>query len=367
MKLLKYSSFFSNCSNENLHIDYKINGINITEQICLNYTRKEICGYDCACGLCYTYDNGCKYSVRKKIYVNCKIMCRCTINILEKYNYDVVELHLSHSNILGLLDLTKFILLNKLICSSNEIMNINNLSKTLVHLDISFNLIDKINIKYLTNLEYLKCSYNKLSNNDSIILPTNIKFLDCSNNYLKDKFDISNLDNLEIFICSFNDISEIIFPNSNKLKKLEITCNQIKSLENIPNSVEYLNCSNNHICYNFTLPDSLKILDCSQCYFTSLDNLPRELVELICSENYVKTLNNLPGRLEILYCRLNQLTQLDFLPSSLKILYCGDNNSLSNLDNLNYGLEELECYNCVKIKNLDNLPITIKQLFSKKK
>lgn len=306
------------------------------------------------------------YYFRKKIYVNVKIMGLGTTKILDEYDSSVKEMIINQCSILGLLDLKKFTNIKKLICSSNEIMRIVNLPETLEYLDVSFNSLKSINIENLKNLKYLKCSHNQL---EQIILPYGIEFFDCSsNNFYYELTELNKLINLNTLILSFNGLNKINIVELKKLKKLEIVDNRIKNISNIPDSLEYLDCSYNlGINFNFELPEQLKILNCSNCNLNKLNNLPPSLNELVCSHNQITRLDNLPCGLKTLYCRNNLLTNLDYLPDSLEVLFCGDNKNISNLDNLNSGLKELECkkLECKKyhgMTNFKNLPNNLNYL-----
>jgi Leucine-rich repeat (LRR) protein len=284
---------------------------------------------------------------RYKIYVDVKIMDSNVEKLLNSFDNDIEELIINQLGILGLLDLGKFIKLKKLVCSSNEIMHIINLPLTLEYLDVSFNLLKMIDISYLVNLKYFRCSYNNLTD---IKLPCQIEFFDCTENLLSGNFEqMEKLKNLHTFICSYNKLNKINFSKSNlnPVKKLEIDGNKFLTIENIPNTVEYLNCSYNPgINLDFGLPKGLKILNCSKCDLIKLDNLSSGLKELTCSSNQITYLDNLPCELTILFCRENNLTYLDWLPDSIEVLFVGSNRLLKSLDNLNRGLKYLECDNC---------------------
>ena len=301
---------------------------------------------------------------RKKIYVCVGIMDSDVEKLLDSYDNNIEELIINQSNILGLLDLKKFTKLKKLICSSNEIMRIESLPVSLEYLDVSFNKLKSINITYLTNLKYFRCAYNQLSQID---LPNGIEFFDCTENILCGEFGgLDELTNLNTLNCSYNELNKIIFSKSNPIKKLIITGNKFKTLENIPDSIEYLDCSYNPGINLDFLKNRLCILNCSNCYLTKLNNLPSSLKELSCSHNQIDNLDNLPCGLRILYCRDNKISYMDYLPDSLEVLYVGYNKFLKNLDNLNTGLKELECGMCKNITNLDNLPNTLVYLSCKK-
>ena len=56
-----------------------------------------------------------------------------------------------------------------------------------------------------------------------------------------------------------------------------------------------------------------------------MDNLPQSLKDLGCSQNNITQLDNLPLNLEMLYCDSNQITKLNNLPQSLNTLTCSGN------------------------------------------
>ena len=56
-----------------------------------------------------------------------------------------------------------------------------------------------------------------------------------------------------------------------------------------------------------------------------MDNLPQSLQKLNCCGNDITQLDNLPLNLEMLYCDSNQITKLNNLPQSLNTLTCSGN------------------------------------------
>ena len=54
------------------------------------------------------------------------------------------------------------------------------------------------------------------------------------------------------------------------------------------------------------LPQTLKVLDCSDLELTSLPNLPLTLRKLSCDYNNLESLPKLPETLEELYCYNNE-------------------------------------------------------------
>ena len=82
---------------------------------------------------------------------------------------------------------------------------------------------------------------------------------------------------------------------------------------------------NNSITHLDNLPQTLEILDCGYNKITHLDNLPLTLEQLYCHNNKITHLDNLPLTIELLYCNDNQITHLDNLPTTLEYLYCYKN------------------------------------------
>ncbi len=58
---------------------------------------------------------------------------------------------------------------------------------------------------------------------------------------------------------------------------------------------------------------------------TSIEDIPDYITNIFCSNNKLNSLPKLPESLERLWCRGNKLTQLPKLPDSLFELCCGDN------------------------------------------
>src|SRR2546425_1055217 len=67
--------------------------------------------------------------------------------------------------------------------------------------------------------------------------------------------------------------------------------------DNLPTSLQILDCSYNKITEIGSLPPSLQKLDCSNNRITELKNLPVSLLGLYCSNNRITELKNLPALL----------------------------------------------------------------------
>ncbi len=147
-----------------------------------------------------------------------------------------------------------------------------------------------------------------------------------------------------------------------QLKKINCEYNEITSLINICDSVEYINCNENCITGFNCLPNDLKTLICSDNKITSLNNLPDNLKTLICDKNQISSLNNLPPGLKFLSCDSNKLLELNNLPLGLEYLSCGSN-PIANLDYLPSGLAKLYLFSPMfELKTLNNLPNSIEEI-----
>jgi hypothetical protein len=182
-------------------------------------------------------------------------------------------------------------------------------------------------IKYFKNLRRL--SLFDCNIHDSIyFLPDSIRYLDCSSNYIP-------------FIASLP--SQLIV----------LTCwhNQLTVLPPLPSTLVSLNCSDNWIL-NLNLPNNLLYLDCSYYGGIGLPILPNTLLELTCNSVWIATLNNLPNGLRYLNCSNNVwLTTISNLPDSLIRLECAYS-ILSSLTGLNSKLQFLD----VNHNSLSTLP-----------
>ena len=137
-----------------------------------------------------------------------------------------------------------------------------------------------------------------------------------------------------------------------RLKFLDISFNKLKSLPDIPDTVNdlsfqsnllpyfpkvppnllYLNVRDNKITYIYAnmLPKTLIYFNCSHNLLVSLPDLSEYsgLKELNCDNNLLNDLPKLPSNLEILCCQNNKLSKLLELPNSL-IMFNSHYNDIS--------------------------------------
>ncbi len=85
------------------------------------------------------------------------------MDILSQFDDDVTEINISHKNIVGELDFSRFTKLKSLNCNNNKITNLDNLPNSLQRLYCGFNNIT--NLDNLPNsLQRLNCGFNKITN-----------------------------------------------------------------------------------------------------------------------------------------------------------------------------------------------------------
>ena len=205
----------------------------------------------------------------------------------------------------------------------------------------------------------------KISSMKGIEYFTNLEYLDCSVNDLTE-LDVSNCLNLKTLICSGNQINQLSVTNNTKLTKLDCSGNclsEINTSECL--ELEFFDCSANPVT-ELNLSNNI-YLDTLGCYGTSISSLDVSqnvnLTFLACNYNDLTVLdvsNN--EKLSILDCHNNELTELDISNNTeLKQLCCYNNNissivissseSLMNSyasGSITYG-ENLNLYNIGKI------------------
>ncbi len=255
-------------------------------------------------------------------------------------------------NYLSLEGIQYFTSLKYLNCTDNAIISSPPLPATLKFLNWSFNGLGYGGAylppmpEGLTHLICTNCYLGYFNNR----LPSTLTYLDCSNNTFNgDQFAefYYGLTNLNTFICKnqFN-----IAPYSHSLSFLPL----------LPNSITYLDCSDNALSSLPVLPASLKYFNCSGNYantnpettistLAALPAFPDSLVTLVCSYNIISKMPKFPKALKFFYADNNILSSLPTLPDSLKVLSCTSNQIYclpklpAGLKTLNYDVNKITC------------------------
>lgn len=105
--------------------------------------------------------------------------------------------------------------------------------------------------------------------------------------------------------------------------KLDIKGLNLTMIEDLPETVKYLDCSNSTVKYIKILPNALKQLICSRTQLKELPPLPDTLEYLDCSYIQISALPKLSKSLTHLFCRgTPYMKVLPELPDSIKVIDC---------------------------------------------
>ncbi|MFN5793908.1 MAG: hypothetical protein ACK455_03850, partial [Bacteroidota bacterium] len=219
------------------------------------------------------------------------------------------------------------------------------------------------NISNLTGIEYFDemtiLNCNKNQLTSLPQLPQYLEYLYCDSNQLTSLPELP-LGIREVY-CSSNQLTVLpSLPNGSFFSRLYCNNNLLTSLPALPSGLIRLFCFNNQLT---SLPNDLNgitQLRCQNNQLTNLPPLPNNLINLYCNDNQLSTLPDLPNSLTVLYCFNNQLTSLPTLPTSLNYLAC-ESNQLTSLPTLPNSLVNFFCSDnqLTSISNLPNLLNTL--------
>jgi uncharacterized repeat protein (TIGR01451 family) len=166
-------------------------------------------------------------------------------------------LNVSQSNISNLTGIEGFTNLQFLNCHANQLTNLNVIGLTnLQTLYCSFNQLTSLDVSSLTNLKSLEFSLNQLTSIDLSSL-TNLQILQCSFNQLT-SLNVSSLSNLLYLYCNDNQFTTLFLKNGRhedfgfyNNPTLQYICAdeaQIASIQNQITQYGYTNCHVNSYC-----------------------------------------------------------------------------------------------------------------------
>lgn len=252
-------------------------------------------------------------------------------------NIALQELKISHNKKITDLDVSKNLLLKKLICYNLSLTSLdvsknlnleflqcagNSLTgldvsknKNLIHLEFSQNAISSLN---LVNNKLLKTLYCD-SNNFGILSVTDneeLTYLNCSSNKLE-QLDVSKNLNLIGLNCSHNNIEQLDVSNNLKLRSLDCSMNSLNNLDlNFSDKIKF---GGSLYCFD----NNLKSLNVSQIKYIG---------EFLCSNSKIIDFNT--GNTEFGYidCSSNDFVNLDFSGNRIDRLICKRNNSLEKIN-----------------------------------
>ena len=201
--------------------------------------------------------------------------------------------------------------------------------KLLTHLEVAGKEISSLaGIQFVTNLIFLRCENNKLTDLD-LKKCTKLKVLHCWQNNLATLNVTQNKDLTELY-CDKNKLTELDISNNTQLETLNCFTNKLTTLNvSKHKKLEYLNCYGNKLNkLDVTKNVKLKELRIQDTNISSVDVSKNvELIRFNCGNNQIAKLSVSKNvKLEALNCMNNQLTTLDVSKNpKLKELYCQRN------------------------------------------
>lgn len=240
------------------------------------------------------------------------------------------ELSVSRNRIAELGDLPPA--LETLYISGNRLRSLGSLPDSLRSLDVWGNPLKELPAELPAGLTYLCTELSLSAPEDSqgffvgdAEVRWDAKAVDLSNMGLQSvPRELRRCTRLHTLRLSGNDIRTLEnLPES--LRNLYIRYNRIEKLQGLPPALEVLDADGNNIRTLEGLPDSLRILCVYHNSIRVLEGLPPALRVLDVGSNDIRTLENLPDFLQELYASNNQLARLDGLPPALRLLCAEDN------------------------------------------
>ncbi len=180
---------------------------------------------------------------------------------------------------------------------------------------------------------FLQENYSEIFINDSLLdinSCSNIISMDCSSSNISNLDGIQHFENLTHLNCGYNQLTQLAELPPNLISLNTSHCVNLSTIESLPNTLEFIDCSYNQISVLPDLPSNLKQLYCGVNALNSLPNLPYNLTHIDCSFNNLTSLPYLPENLAHINCSYNQITSLPDLPNELGLLY---NNPLNIFNN----------------------------------
>lgn len=126
------------------------------------------------------------------------------------------------------------------------------------------------------------------------------------------------------------DLSVLREQGYNHIKTIEFAAGEITGLQNVPDDLKSLSCSQQLLIELENLPPSLETLNIHNNYLKTLDlDRCKKLKVLNISHNHVDKIENMPASLEELYCDNNEIKLLDLRPvQQLRVLHISNNKAV---------------------------------------
>ena len=214
-----------------------------------------------------------------------------------------------------------------------------NFKAKLIAIGVDTNSDGEIQHTEAQQVGFLDLGLSNIADLTGIMSFTNLSYLDCSNNSISN-LNLTGLFYLQNVNCSSNQITTLNLTGVSNLAVLNCSSNFLTTLNGVSNIINQLNCSNNSLTsFNATNLNMLTFLDLSYNRINSFAiNSAPNLNYLNCNSNLLTSINidNFPN-LESFECFDNKLAALNITNlSALAYIYCRANTELTtvNLNNL---------------------------------
>ena len=217
-------------------------------------------------------------------------------------------------------------------------------------------------LRGLTSLQNLNCNFTKVSDLELLRGLISLQNLDCGNTQVSDLEPLRGLTSLQNLNCSFTKVSDLeLLRGLTSLQNINCSFTKVSDLEPLRGltSLQNLNCSLTQVSDLEALRGltSLQNLNCSSTKVSDLEPLRglTSLQNLNCSDTQVSDLEPLRGltSLQNLNCSFTKVSDLELLRglTSLQNLDCSDT-QVSDLEPL-VGLQTLKTLICNNLKIRD--------------
>ncbi|CAL5995980.1 Conserved_hypothetical protein [Hexamita inflata] len=175
-----------------------------------------------------------------------------SIQFIDQLNID--ELNIQNCKNVTCQRIPKFIqklIINNCQLTTEKLVGIEQIEK-ITSLDLGLNALTDNSLNVIAEMKTLvelNLSLNRLENVEKLKQLTLLKQLDLNQNRIKDISSFNQLINLQNFDGSYNNLSQVSLQDMNRLKVLNLSNNQIYSIDGLQNlaNLVYLNLSNNLI------------------------------------------------------------------------------------------------------------------------
>jgi hypothetical protein len=156
---------------------------------------------------------------------------------------------------------------------------------------------------------------------------------------------------------SSNDIKKIKFKDlPDSVRFIDLSNNELEDISCLPDELEYIDISNNIKLdeTNTAFPDKIKVFIANNCLFSKYPDFGPEIKKIEMADNLLNDCDNLPASLEELDISKNRITGIKKMPAGLKKLIA-KNNKLTYVLRLPESVTDLDISHC-NLKWIPPLP-----------